>query len=272
MTFIGVLFNTEKMTIEVTPERMTEIRILLRDWLNKEDASIKEVQSLLGKLNFIAACVRPGRIFVSRMLKWLKVLYSKDLKKYHIPPYVKKDILWWYKFLPTYNGVSMMLYEEWCEPDEICSSDSCLEGCGGFWQGMFFHTSFPEHVKQNKYSINILEFYSIIICLKLWGQYFRQKRIQIFCDNLPVVMVINTGKSNCEMLQMCLREMAYQAAINQFEIRAVHLESSENRLADHLSRWDLSESHRQQFFDITNGLHLTECAVSEEFFKFMHTW
>ena len=66
--------------------------------------------------------------------------------------------------------------------------------------------------------------------------------------------------------------MAYQAAINQFEIRAVHLESSENRFADHLSRWDLSESHRQQFFDITNGLHLTECAVSEEFFKFMHTW
>ena len=179
MTFIGVLFNTEKMTIGVTPERMTEIRILLRDWLNKEDASIKEVQSLLGKLNFIAACVRPGRIFVSRMLKWLKVLYSKDLKKYHIPPYVKKDILWWYKFLPTYNGVSMMLYEEWCEPDEICSSDSCLEGCGGFWQGMFFHTSFPEHVKQNKYSINILEFYSIIICLKLWGQYLSKKNTNI---------------------------------------------------------------------------------------------
>ena len=272
MTFIGVLFNTEKMTIEVTPERLNEIRILLRDWLSKETASIREIQSLLGKLNFIAACVRPGRIFVSRMLKWLKVLYSKDLQKYHIPPYVKKDILWWYKFLPTYNGVSMMLYEEWCEPDEIFSSDSCLEGCGGFWHGMFFHTPFPEHFKQSGYSINILEFYSIIICLKLWGQYFRQKRIQVFCDNLPVVMVINTGKSNCEMLQMCLREMAYEAAINQFEIRAVHLESSENRVADQLSRWDLSESHRQQFFDMTHDLQLTECAVSEELFKFMHTW
>ena len=123
MTFIGVLFNTEKMTIEVTPERLNEIRILLRDWLNKETASIREIQSFLGKLNFIAACVRPGRIFVPCMLKWLKVLYSKDLQKYHIPHYVKKDILWWYKFLPTYNDVSMMLYEEWCEPDEIFSSD-----------------------------------------------------------------------------------------------------------------------------------------------------
>ena len=83
------------MTIEVTPERLNKMRLLLRDWLNQETVSIKEIQSLLGKLNFSGACIKPGRIFVSRMLKWLKVLYSRDLQKYHIPPYVKKDIVWW---------------------------------------------------------------------------------------------------------------------------------------------------------------------------------
>ena len=31
----------------------------------------------------------------------------------------------------------MMLTEEWSEPDEIFSSDSSLQGCGGFWQGKF---------------------------------------------------------------------------------------------------------------------------------------
>ena len=127
-----------------------------------------------------------------------------------------------------------MLYEERCKLDEMFSSDSCLENCGGFWQGMFFHTSFPEHFKQNKYNINILEFYSNTICMKLWGHYFSQKRIQIFCDNLPVTMVINAGKSNCQILQMCLKEMAHEAAINQSEIRAVHLEASENRIADQM--------------------------------------
>ena len=66
------------------------------------------------------------------------------------------------------------------------------------------------------------------------------------------------------MLQTCLRKMTYQAAINKFEIRAIHLESSENRLIDLLSRWDLSENHRQLFFDMTNGLQLMECSVSEE--------
>ena len=145
MTFVGVLFDTNKMTIEVTPERLKEINLLLKTWLEKHTASLKEIQSLLGKLNFIAACVRPGRIFISRMLKWLKSLNketSSRLQQVEIPLYVKKDVLWWYRFLPTYNGISLMLYEEWCTPDAICSSDACLQGCGGFWLGKYFHTSF----------------------------------------------------------------------------------------------------------------------------------
>ena len=148
MTFIVVLFNTDKMTIEVTRERLQEIRILLETWLNKETASLKENQSLLGKLNFIAACVRPGRIFIARMLKWLKVL-NKDYspkQQVNVPEYVKKDVLWWFKFLPLYNGVSLMLYEEWSEPDSLYSSDSCLIGCGGFWEGKYFHAAFPQKI------------------------------------------------------------------------------------------------------------------------------
>ena len=31
--------------MEVTPERLFEIRVLLRDWLDREKASIKEIQS-----------------------------------------------------------------------------------------------------------------------------------------------------------------------------------------------------------------------------------
>ena len=117
MTFVGVLFNTEKMTIEVTSDRLKEIRALIQFWLDKKFASLKQIQSLLGKLNFVAACVKPSRIFVSRLLVWLKVLYKGSQTQHLIPIYAKKDILWWHRFLPLYNGVSMMLTEEWSELD-----------------------------------------------------------------------------------------------------------------------------------------------------------
>ena len=61
----------------VTPERLHEIRYLLQSWLDRETASLIEIQYLLGKLNFIAACVRPGRIFIVRMLQLLEVLNKK---------------------------------------------------------------------------------------------------------------------------------------------------------------------------------------------------
>lgn len=272
MTFVGVLFDTEKMTIEVTQERLLEIRALIKSWLCKEKASIREIQSLLGKLNFVAACVRPGRVFISRMLKWLKILYRLDEKQHIIPNFVKKDLEWWDRFLPIYNGVSMMLIEEFSKPDEIFSCDSCLISCGGFWEGHFFHALFPSKIKNKGYHINILEMLAVIISLRLWGAHYKGKRIKIYSDNLSVVTVINTGRSQCEVLQSCLRELAFLNAINECEVRAVHLDTRANKLSDHLSRWYISDFHKQQFYLLTRNYSLTEHVVHEEMFDFINTW
>ena len=274
MTFIGVLFNTEKMTIEITHERLIEIQILLRNWLGRETASLKELQLVLGKLNFIAACVRPGRIFISRLLQWLKILNKNQSSReqIQIPEYVKMDILWWHKFLPHYNGVSLMLYEEWSYPHEICSSDSCLKGCGGFWSGNYFHAFFPDQFYERKYSITILEMFAVIVCLKLWGSNFKGKRIQMFCDNLSVCHCINTGKAKHLLLQQCLREVCFIATVNEFQVRMVHLESKENRISDLPSRWNLDVSYQNQFFELTNSFTLKDCPVPAALFNFIHTW
>ena len=68
MVFLGVLFNTNKMTMEVTPKRLLEIRSLIKTWLVKQDASLKEIQQLLGKINFVGSCVRSRRVFVNSIL------------------------------------------------------------------------------------------------------------------------------------------------------------------------------------------------------------
>lgn len=139
MSFLGVLFNTVTMTMEITPERLEEIRKLTQSWLEKDSASLKQIQSLLGKLNFVAACVKPSRIFIGRLLNWLRSIHDSPEHSHIIPDYVRKDLLWWNRFLPLYNGVSMMEYENWSEPDAMFSSDSCLTACGGFWNGCYFH-------------------------------------------------------------------------------------------------------------------------------------
>ena len=272
MSFLGVLFSTLTMTMEITPERLIEIRKLIQLWLNKEYASLKQVQSLLGKLNFIAACVRPSRIFVARLLKWLRSIYGSSEFFHVIPDYVRKDLMWWNRFLPLYNGISLLEFENWSEPDAICSSDSCLTGCGGFWKGCYFHREFPDNILDKKFHISVLEMLAIIILLRLWGHYFKGQRIVIFCDNLSVCQILSSGKSKSEPLQDCLREICYLAACNQFEIKTQHLASDENRISDILSRWHLDKSKEREFKKLTEGYNLHEFEVSENLFEFINDW
>lgn len=135
-----------------------------------------------------------------------------------------------------------------------------------------FHVEFPKIVINKGYHINILEMLSVIICLKLWGSDFKGKRIQVFCDNNAVCTVINSGRSRCEILQDCLRELAFLSAIYECQIRAVYLDTQSNRIADRLSRWNSSELYRQQFYELTSNFTLIESKVNEELFQFVNTW
>ena len=73
MVFLGILINTEKMVQEVSPDRLQELHKLLQCWLVKSSASKKQTQSLIWVLQFVAICVKPGRVFMSRLLNFLGI-------------------------------------------------------------------------------------------------------------------------------------------------------------------------------------------------------
>ncbi|CAC5369963.1 unnamed protein product [Mytilus coruscus] len=128
----------------------------------------------------------------------------QDVGKVEVPELVKKDIIWWKKFLPLYNGVSIMLIEEWSKPDEIFSSDACMTGCGVMFKEHFFHVEFPESIVNEQLHINALEMLTVVVCLKLWRTKFKGKRIIIKCDNQVTVTVINTRKSRNQFFTILL--------------------------------------------------------------------
>ena len=66
--------------------------------------------------------------------------------------------------------------------------------------------------------------------------------------------------------------MAFLAAIFEFQIRAVHLKSECNRIADALSKFDMGQQYRELFFHLTKGFVLQECVVSPNMFDFQNSW
>ena len=272
MPFLGVLFKTESFTLEVTPERLEEILNLVVKWKTKKEATRKEVESLFGKLNFIAAVVRPGRIFMSRILTFLKGLPKSGTHK--IPSFLRKDVEWWSVYLPPYNGISMMAIEEWSAPDTIFASDACLSGCGAWYKekGLYFHSQFPKFIQEMKLHINALELLTIIVACKIWGRFWAGKRIIIQCDNEASVSVINTGRARDPFMQSCLRELVLITAKHQFEIRSTHISGISNRIPDELSRWSLGPQHEQRFGELVPKNLTVEVFVYEGLFRFSHIW
>ena len=92
----------------VNESRLKEMLSAVVEWYNKQLASKREVQSLVETLNFAGSCVKPGRICISRLLNWIRSIYS-DEGKVLVPEFVKKDIKWWKTFLPLFNGIFMMM-------------------------------------------------------------------------------------------------------------------------------------------------------------------
>ena len=76
MICLGILVDTEKMLFEVPADRLSDLKTELLQWTQFSTFTRRQLQSLLGKLSFVTACVRPGRIFMSRLLNRLRSLLS----------------------------------------------------------------------------------------------------------------------------------------------------------------------------------------------------
>jgi hypothetical protein len=251
MEFLGIQFDIDDMTMSVTPDRLIEIDSLIDKWLVKRRATKRQLQSLVGKLQFVAKCVRAGRIFISRLLSILPTLRHQH-HRFHVSAEFKKDLLWWKRFLRTYNGVSVIPEIIWSAPDAVLSTDSCLTGFGGWCGKEFFAGKFPASILSDKHNINTLELLTVMVALKLWSHYLADKRIEIICDNMVSVNVLNAGRTKDPMLLAILREITFICATVNCQVKACHIPGQDNRLADDLSRAHLAADFEARLDDIVD--------------------
>jgi len=111
----------------------------------------------------------------------------------------------------------------------------------------FFHSDFPAETTARFHSIHHLEAIAILVACRLWGPSWQGFRIIVQCDNEAVVSSLNSGHVHDSYLAIYLRAIWLEAASNKFELRASHLSSSANHLADLLSRWHLNSTFKDQF-------------------------
>ena len=154
------------------------------------------------------------------------------------------------------------------EPDVSMATDSCLQGCGGICDKEYFHSKFPETIFRQGHPIHKLEFLAVLVGARIWGHKFKGLKIRMYCDNQPVVDVINSSKTKDAFMASCLRELWLVVSSNEFELRDVHLPGEENRVADWLSRWHLGSKYKDAFNSFVAGSSYEEIHLCDDLFNF----
>ncbi len=166
---LSILFDTMAFTMSVTHNRLIEIKDMVKSWHQRTKATKKQLQSLVGKLLFVAKCVLLGRIFVSRLLDVLRHLEGHN-PSFEVEPEMIKDLNWWDTFIDHYNGISMIPQAVWAKPDSVIATNACLGGVGGInlQRKELFHFTFPQTVCEQNHHIDTLELACLTVAVKLW--------------------------------------------------------------------------------------------------------
>lgn len=269
MEFLGNLLNSVTMTISVTEDRIEELTEELAVWVEADHITRRALESILGKLQFVCNCVCSGRLFLNRLLNFLRML--KPGIRYRMSVEARKDLRWWQWYLPAFPSTSLMFNEEFLIPDMVVASDACLTAAGGVCGTQFYRTRFPQHITTAFGNcIAGYEMWSIILAIKLWGTQLRGKKVVFHCDNEAVANLLNTGRARDTRLQQGLREICYLAAIYEFELQGQHVIGVLNRKPDFLSRWWQGQHYRMEFRQCAPGY--TRRPVRGSLFYYVNEW
>lgn len=243
LTFLGLELDSVKQEIRLPRAKLEDLRTRLHALRTRSKATLREIQSMSGLLNFACRAVVPGRAFMRRLVD-----LTRNVKQPHhhirLTKGAKDDLSMWISFLDSFNGTSMFLESHWVSNADIhlFTDASGTIGMGAYFQGHWTHARwdgrFPDEVNSNQ--ITFLELFPIVVALHIWGDQMANKKVLLRCDNEAVVHIINRQSSKCPRVMILLRRLVLQCLRCNILFRASHIAGERNEISDSLSRFQMT--------------------------------
>lgn len=233
ITYLGVEVDSTRMELRLPADKLSKIRNHLDKACSKRRLSKRQLQSLIGLLNFGAALVYGGRVFLRRLIDATMKLNKKS-DRILIKGELLQDIVWWQHFMAVFNGRSLLLSER-----SVASiiTDACSEGAGACFESDWLYCNWgldwPEAMNLH---INSKETLAVVLAVSRWAPKLANRLVYITCDNTCTVSAINKGTSRSKTVMIGLRLLFWLSAMFNFKLRAVFVPTGLNVTADCISR------------------------------------
>ena len=220
----GIDLDTNKMEARLPQDKLSELRGLLRDNMQRKKIKFKDLQSLLGHLNFACKVIKPGRCFLRR-------LYDLTCGSHRPDHFIKlntaarADLKVWASFLEQYNGCTIITGDKFISSNtlQLHTDAAKSKGFACIFQEFWAWGAFSDYVKH--FHINVLELYPITLAVYLFGSHWQNKNILFICDNMSIVHCLNNQTSKDKTIMRMLRIIVLESLKHNFCFASKHISS-----------------------------------------------
>ena len=241
LMFLGIEFDTQNLIMRLPNEKLVKLSQKIRDTLDSSKITLKDMQSLLGLLNFACKVVAPGRTFCRRLIN-STIGVRKSYFKIRVNKQMKADLEVWLDFLKQYNGVTVITDNVWVSNEKLelftDSAGGSKGGYGIYFAGQWAQGTWPKHWVETGITrdMTLLELFPVVAALMSWESYFVNKKVIFHVDNQAVVQIINMKTSKSSRVMTLVRQMVLMNLKNNTLVKAIYIPSKQNQIADCLSR------------------------------------
>jgi len=252
-TWIGYLHDAVERTHSLPPGKLEELQQLLTEAITKGAWQRSKLQTLLGKLNFVANVHTIGRAYmrnlytaVNQLTPWI-VLERAAVE----------DLRWWHDHLPKMREKACMRRKPSVDTDWCIATDASLTGTGyalydtrkaaKLMHEPFMALAQPFASRAEPRQMMELEALAVKQAFDTWAPILAGRTIWVQLDNLGLVYALRSGRSHSPTSNAVIQHIMGVAVEHDIQFFTYHVHSQENSHADALSRlWERSKPTQTQ--------------------------
>jgi hypothetical protein len=257
LDYIGFSLDTRLLTVSIAGKHRAKLDTTLTHAIQARALNLDQLQSLIGKLEFICTPIRPGR---SRMYHLRRTLYRALHDQQHTrltPPLfmaylragAKTELRWWLHAIHAQYSSSMLWHVPW--PPDVAiyevATDASEWGCGAYSRHDHQHISVQwspcittvAGIGTTHRNMPMCEAMAVALSLSTWCHGWAGQRVRLSCDCIPVVFGCNHGRAGTladvwlNAIYSLINDLCHE---HRIDLRLVHISGLQNVCPDLLSR------------------------------------
>lgn len=241
LTIYGIEVDSSCLECRLPQDKITKVKNALNQVMKRKKIKLRDLQSLIGLLNFSCLVVCPGRTFLRRLIDLTKNM-TNPFHFVRLTREARADILAWKIFIDSFNGKSVFLDDKWVSSDhlKLYTDASGSIGYAAVFGSWWFADKWVKDLQHHQ--IALKELFPITLALEIWGQHMKNSKILFLTDNQAIVEVLNKKSCKDVLLMRLVRRLVIASLKFNILFRAKHIFGKSNILADQLSRFQFQKA------------------------------